>query len=98
MKEDSLQSYIITEEFRKRNLVPNIKIRTNQMYTMKELLIKNNLSAFLFSQVLEDDKDLIGIHLNPKIKLQIALAYKKGIVLDESILKFINIAKMAFSE
>ena len=39
MKEDSLQSSLVQNAFESNNIIPNIKIRTNQLYTIKELIM-----------------------------------------------------------
>ena len=52
MKEDSLQSSLVQNAFEKHSITPNIKIRTNQLYTIKELIKNNILGAFMFIEPL----------------------------------------------
>lgn len=92
MKEDTLQSSLITEEFSKRGLKPNVKVRTNQIYTIRELLINNSLGAFIFSQILDKDEKLQGIQLEEDIKLKILLVHNKNIALDAVSKDFMNFA------
>lgn len=92
MKEDSLQSSLITQEFYKRGLTPNVKIRTNQLYTIRELLLNNNLGAFIFSQILEKEDKLKGLQLEDEIKLKILIAHNKNIALDAVSKDFMNFA------
>lgn len=77
MKEDCLQSHLVQKEFEKNGITPNIKIRTNQLYTIKELIKNNNLGAFLFNQVLEHDNSIVGIPLKESIDLEIVIASRK---------------------
>ena len=91
MKEDSLQSTLIQSEFAKHNLTPNIKIRTNQLYTIKELLLGNNLGAFLFTQVFKDDSNQIAaIPLKDPLDFDIILAWGKDASLNEATKSFLR--------
>ena len=90
MKEDCLQSSIVLNEFEKNEIKPNIKIRTNQLYTIKELLTNNNLGAFIFSQVLKESDSLVGIPLKEPIELKICLIWNKNTTLNETAKNFID--------
>ncbi len=94
MKEDCLQSSLIQEEFEKNGIVPNIKIRTNQLYTIKELVNGNNLGAFLFTQVFKYDAENITlIPLKEKFDFEIVLAWEKHASLNDATKSFINFIK-----
>ena len=90
MKEDCLQSSIVLNEFEKNEIKPNIKIRTNQLYTIKELLTNNNLGAFMFNQVLKESDSLVGIPLKEPIELKICLIWNKNTTLNETAKNFID--------
>ncbi len=90
MDESALQSEIIQEEFRKRNLNPNIQIRTNQLYTIKELLLYGNFGAFVFNQLFEENDNIIGIPFKEEIKLDIILAWRKDSFLPSIVKEFID--------
>jgi DNA-binding transcriptional LysR family regulator len=90
MKDDSLQSELVRDSFEKANIKPNIKIRTNQLYTIKELLRRNNLAAFTFNQILENQDELIGIPLKEPINLEISLSWRKDAIFNEITKKFIE--------
>lgn len=91
MKEDCLQSTLIQSEFEKNGLVPNIKIRTNQLYTIKELLLGNKLGAFLFTQVCKNNADdIIAIPLKESLDFEIILAWRKNSSLSDTTKQFIN--------
>lgn len=77
MKEDCLQSSLVQQAFEDNGIHPNIKIRTNQLYTIKELVKNNNLAAFLFNQVIENEPSIRGIKLSKPIDLEIVIAYRK---------------------
>ena len=94
MKEDCLQSSLIQSEFEKKGLIPNVKIRTNQLYTIKALLNGNNLGAFLFTQVFKyDDEEIKAIPLEEPLDFEIILAWKKNTSLSEAMQNFIDFIK-----
>ena len=91
MKEDCLQSTLIQSEFEKNNLEPNIKIRTNQLYTIKELLLGNKLGAFLFTQVCRNNSEnIVAIPLKDSLDFEIILAWRKNSSLNETTKQFID--------
>ena len=79
MKSDCLQPTLVEKAFAQQNLIPNVKIKTNQLYTIKELIKNNNLGAFLFNQVIENEKEITGIKLSTPIDLDIVIAYRKDV-------------------
>ena len=90
MKEDCLQSSLVQKEFEKLGLTPNIKIRTNQLYTIKELIKNNNLGAFMFNQAIENDPSIVGIPLKNPVNLEIVIAYRADYHLNNINKKFLN--------
>ena len=91
MKEDCLQSTLIQSEFEKNGLEPNIKIRTNQLYTIKELLLGNKLGAFLFTQVCKNNSEnIVAIPLKESLDFEIILAWRKNSSLNETTKQFIS--------
>ena len=90
MKEDCLQSSLVQNEFDKNNIIPNIKIRTNQLYTIKELVKNNNLGAFIFNQVIEHDSSIVGIPLKDAIDLEIVIASRKDAQLNNNAKDFLK--------
>lgn len=93
MHEGTLQSQIIQEEFKKNNLNPVIQIRTNQLYTIKELLAYGKLGAFLFNQMINEADDIVFIPFEEEIKLDIILAWNKDAFLPDIARSFIDFMK-----
>mgnify|MGYP002855084227 CR=1 FL=1 len=99
MKEDSLQSALIQSEFAKNNLVPNIKIRTNQVYTIKELIKNSNIGAFVFTQTFKNDSDeIVLVPLKEPLNFDIVLAWGKGISLNKATKELIDYIKIKFDK
>lgn len=88
MKEDSLQYKVVIGEFKKANINPNIRLLTNQVATIKELLAYGNIGAFLFTQVIKENDDIVGIPLKENITFDIVLATKKNKTISKQTKKF----------
>lgn len=78
LKEDSLQYAIVTEAFKKYNITPNIRLLTDQIATIKELLSYGNIGAFLFNQIIKETDDIVGIPLEENIIFDVVIATKKN--------------------
>ncbi|MGM9859052.1 MAG: LysR family transcriptional regulator [Bacilli bacterium] len=90
MKEDCLQSSLVQNKFNEKGLTPNIKIRINQLYTIRELLSRNNLGAFIFNQLVEHEPGLVGIPLKEPIELEIIVAWRKDATLYDTTKIFLD--------
>ena len=94
LKEGSYQHIAVTKKFEKYNIKPNTILTSNQLYTIKQLLSYNEVGAFMFKEIVDKDKDLIGIELDDPINVDIAIVYSKKIKdktsTYESIQKFIE--------
>lgn len=96
LKEDSLQYKIVTEAFKQNNLTPNIRLLTDQIATIKELLAYGNVGAFLFNQIIKDNDDIVGIPLKDNVVFDVVIATKKGKTITRPVQKFCDfIAKNA---
>ena len=93
MDEDTLQSQIISEVFKDHGLTPNVKIRTNQMITITDLINNGNYGAFLFSQMTDNDYHVKSIPLEEPITLDIILVWNKEIELSKIAKELIDFVK-----
>lgn len=93
MKEDTLQSKIIKQEFEKNNLNPNVKIRSNQIYTIAELIEQKNYGAFIFNQLFTQNDKIVLIPFEVPIKFDIILTWNKKTNLDKISSNLINYLK-----
>ena len=69
-------SFFIYKKRLTRKLINKCAPLLHQLYTIKELIRNNNLGAFLFNQVLDNDPSLVGIPLEEPIDLEIVIAYR----------------------
>lgn len=90
LKEDSLQYKIVYDYFIKYSIKPNIRLLSDQIATIKELLKHSDIGAFLFNQVIKDGDDIVGIPIKENIKFDIVIARKKNKTVPSSTRKIIE--------
>lgn len=90
LKEDSLQYKIVIDFFKSYGIKPNIRLLSDQIATIKELLIYGNLGAFLFNQVIKENDDIVGIPIKENIHFDVVIAYKKNKTITKTTKRFIN--------
>ena len=84
MKQDCLQAKIVFDEYKKHNINPNVRIRTNQLTTMRELIATGKYGGFLFHQLSKSDEEL-----NP-LELNIVVAWNRNAKMTPIINSFID--------
>lgn len=87
---DSVQNQTLLSLFDKFNVKPNIILHTSQLYTIKNFILGHLGGAILYSSVLIQHPELVGIPLSPLIEQDIGLIWKKGKYLNSSVDKFIS--------
>lgn len=84
LKEDSLQYQMILSQFKEHSLIPQIRLMTNQLSTVTEMLKYGDCGAFLFPELIDKSGSLVGIELEDEVLFDIVIAYKKGKNLDSA--------------
>lgn len=92
LKEDSLQYEVVTNLFKEKNITPNIRLLSDQIATIKELLSYGKIGAFLFNQVIKDGDDIVGIPLKENIVFDIIFATKKNVKLNNPAKELLEFA------
>ena len=90
LKEDSIQYKVILDRFKALGLHPNVRLLTNQLYTITELLKYGDCGAFLFPELIDEVPNLVGIPRSDPITFDIVIAYKKGKPLNPSAKVFLE--------
>lgn len=93
MNDETLQAQIVLNEFKKRGIKPNIRFRSNQIYTIKSLLSQNNIAAFAFDRIFENDDDIVLIPFDKEFKMNIVVCWRKDSSLDKLSSELIMYAK-----
>ena len=91
MNEGTLQAELINGEFHSRGIKPNIKIRSNQIYTTKRLLEHGDFAAFVFDTVFEDDEHIALKSFEDEIILDIVVCWRKDAILNKLGKDFIEL-------
>lgn len=90
---DSVQNSTINTLFENAGIKPNIIMQASQLYTICNF-IKNNLGgACLYSSLLTNMPEFIGIPISPTIEQEIGIVWPKGKYINSQIEKFISFAK-----
>lgn len=97
MKADSLQKEFISNRFREVGVEANILLYSSQLTTIKNFIAQGNVGAFLFRELVQADKELIGIPLDPPIEFSIGLIWKES-RLNSAVTDFIGFAEEYFSK
>ena len=91
MDESTLQAALVNNEFHSRGIKPNIKIRSNQIYTTKRLLEHGDFAAFVFDTVFEDDENIVLKSFEDEIILDIVVCWRKDAILNKLGKDFIEL-------
>ena len=92
-KEDSLQYQVITKLFNEAHIIPIIKLKSEQLSTIKELLSYGTIGAFLFKQVIKENYDIVGIPLEGNLSFDIVLATRKNSKFNKLALDLLKLIK-----
>lgn len=100
---DSVQNQLIHMRFEFDGYTPNIIMRSSQIYTTLQFLNKLNCGCFLFSDMVERLKDnrisnFVGIPLDPPIRVDIGIIWKKGKYISNDMQKFLTFTKKYYEE
>ncbi|WP_072524568.1 LysR family transcriptional regulator [Clostridium sp. Marseille-P3244] len=87
---DSVQNQTLLSFFDKLGTKPNILMHSSQLYTIKNFILGHLGGAILYSTVLAQHPDLVGIPISPCIEQDIGLIWKKGKYLNNSVEKFLS--------
>lgn len=90
---DSVQNSTFHSLFESAGIKPNIIMQASQLYTISNF-IKNNLGgACIYSSLLVNMPEFIGIPIAPPIEQQIGIVWSKGKYINSQIEKFISFTK-----
>lgn len=93
MKEGPYQNTLIKNLFKSQDLIPNVVLYSNQLYTIKNFISNNIASAFLLKEVVDKQDNIVGIPLKEPIHIKIGLIWKKHKYIYSSVTKFIEFTK-----
>jgi DNA-binding transcriptional LysR family regulator len=90
MKEDSYQNAEIKKRFHQVGISPDVILYSGQIYTIKQFVHYNNVGAFLFQDIVENDPELVGIPCEPPISIRIGIIWKRSKYTSKAAQNFIH--------
>ena len=97
---DSVQNQLLKTRFEMDGYIPNIVMRSSQIYTTLQFIKTGKYSCFLYSSMLDKftESGITGIPLNPPIHIKIGMIWKKGKYISGDMQTFLNFTRMYYRE
>lgn len=95
---DSVQNQILKNRFESDGYTPHVIMRSSQIYTTLQFLNQNQYGCFLYSSMIKKFPNIIGIPLDPPIRVAIGMVWKKGKYINNDMQKFLNFAEKYYKE
>lgn len=96
LKEGFYHREKIMEYFKKYRINPNIVLSSNQLQTIKSLVIQGIGISFLLKEIVENDTRIVSLPLEKSMKVTIGLAWKKDRYLSNASKGFIEFITSSF--
>ena len=90
---DSVLNTTLYSRFERIGINPNVIMHASQLYTIQNFIRQHLGGAFLYSSLLKNLPDLVGIPVVPAIHQEIGLVWKKGKYVNDSAEKYISFIK-----
>ncbi|WP_370822485.1 LysR family transcriptional regulator [Acidaminococcus massiliensis] len=78
MPELFFQSELLENRFAKAGIQPQILFRTSQIYTMLQLVKKQQAVGFLYREMVQEDPELIFVPFQDPMEIQLSLIWKEN--------------------
>lgn len=78
MPELFFQSELLEDRFSKAGFQPQILFRTSQIYTMLQLVKKQQAVGFLYREMIQEDPELIFVPFQEPMEIQLSLIWKEN--------------------
>ena len=97
---DSVQNQLLKTRFEMDGYIPDIVMRSSQIYTILQLVKTCKYGSFLYSSMTDKfaSSGIKGIPLSPPIRIKIGMIWKKGKYISDNMQKFLNFTRMYYRE
>ena len=97
---DSVQNQLLKTRFEMDGYIPDIVMRSSQIYTILQLVKTCKYGSFLYSSMTDKfaSSGIKGIPLSPPIRIKIGIVWKKGKYISDNMQKFLNFTRMYYRE
>lgn len=93
---DSVLNSTLNSRFDGAGIKPNVVMHASQLYTIERFIKQGLGGAFLYSSLMKNLPDLVGIPVEPVIMQDIGLVWKKERFLNSSVEKFISFCSKSY--
>lgn len=87
---DSVLNELLKTRFESEGYLPQVLMRSSQIYTTLQFVKKDHAGCFLFSSMVDKFDGIVGIPMNPPIRVAIGIVWKKGKYISNDMQKFLN--------
>lgn len=87
---DSVQNETLDAIFKSANINPDIILHASQLFTIQKFICNNLGGTFMYSSLLKNMPDVVGIPITPAITQNIGIVWRKGSYTTDSAEKFIS--------
>lgn len=95
---DSVLNATLYSRFEGIGAKPHVILHASQLYTLQHFISSNLGGAFLYSSLLKNLSGVTGIPIQPAIRQEIGLVWKKGKYINDSVEKYISFTKKNWGE
>ena len=95
---DSVQNELLNTRFESEGYIPHVFMRSSQIYTTLQFVKKDHAGCFLYSSMVDKFDGIIGMPMDPPIKVSIGIVWKKGKYLSNDMQKFLNFTTKYYKE
>lgn len=90
---DSVQNTSLMNYFKASGITPNVIMHASQLFTIHQFVKEKLGGAFLYSSLLKNLPDLVGIPVVPTIQQEIGFVWSKDKYLNNSVESFVSFTK-----
>ncbi|MEL7623204.1 MAG: LysR family transcriptional regulator [Clostridiales bacterium] len=87
------QNELISQMFERRSIEPKVLHYSEQLSTIQKLVESNTAVGFIFRNISEQITNIVNLSFEPKVTLQVSLAWRNSSYMYSDMLKFIQYFK-----
>ncbi len=95
---DSVQNMMLKSKFETYKIQPNIVMQASQLYTMINFIKSGKTGCFLYNSTMREFPQYKAVPLEPPLKTDIGIVWKKGRYITAQMQRFISFAKEYYGE
>lgn len=93
MKRGSYQNQEVLRRFQQLGIQPNILLRTEQLYTIEQYILRQEAGGFLFREIAALNQEMKALQVEPEIPISVHLIWNKNKQLSHSAAEFLRFAR-----